>query len=116
VVPAAGSSSGMGGMGAPGMGGGGPAGAGAGKSDGKEHKANKALKRRKNGSDIVGDTDAVVPVLGDAPPPQTEESQPAPPRRRIPGRGTDSAAQSGAARSPQGQQPGPVTSDQLMDQ
>jgi hypothetical protein len=104
-------------MGAPGMGGGGPAGAGAGKNDGKEHKANKALKRRKNGSDIVGDTDAVVPVLGDAPPPQTEENQPAPPRRRIPGRGNawqpDSAAQSGAQRSPQAQ---PATSDQLMDQ
>ena len=105
----------MAGMGAPGMGGGAPAGGGAGKNDGKEHKANKALRTRKNGSDIVGDTDAVVPVLGDTSPPQAEEVQPTPPRRRIPGRGPDSAAQSGAARSPQ-QQPGPVTSDQLMDQ
>ena len=34
----------MAGMGAPGMGGGGPAGGGAGKNDGKEHKANKALR------------------------------------------------------------------------
>jgi hypothetical protein len=113
TVPAAASSA-MGGMGAPGMGGG-PA-AGQRGADGKEHKGNKALRTRKNGSDIVGDTDAVVPVLGGESAPPPEESQPTPPRRRIPQRGTpwqpDSAVQNG--RSPQAQQPG--SADQLMEQ
>ncbi|HET6734013.1 hypothetical protein [Mycobacterium sp.] len=116
AVPAA-STSGMGamgGMGAPGMGGG-PAAGGRG-ADGKEHKGNKALRTRKNGSDIVGDTDAVVPVLGDSPPPAEETQQPAPPHRRIPGqRGTswqpDSAVQSSPRRSPQAQDPSSAVSE-----
>jgi hypothetical protein len=119
TMPAASSSgaAGMGGMGAP-MGGGGPGG-GKGGADGKEHKGNKALRTRKHGSDIVGDTDGVVPVLGDTEPPPTEESQPTPPRRRIPQRDTpwqpDTAPQSGPSRSPQTQQPSPAA-DQLMEQ
>ena len=110
----------MGGMGAPGMGGGGPAAGGKG-ADGKEHKGNKALRTRKNGSDIVGDTDAVVPVLGDSPPPAEETQQPAPPHRRIPGQRStpgqpDSAVQGNTRRSPQAHDPSSAASEQLMDQ
>jgi hypothetical protein len=110
----------MGGMGAPGMGGGGPAAGGRG-AEGKEHKGNKALRTRKNGSDIVGDTEAVVPVLGDGPPPAEETQQPAPPHRRIPGQRSapqqpDSAAQGSTRRSPQGHDPSSAASEQLMDQ
>ena len=117
TMPAAASSA-MGGMGSPGMGGGGAPGAGGkGASDGKEHKGNKALRTRKNGSDIVGDTDAVVPVLGGEQAPTADEDQPAPPSRRIPQRGDtwrpDSAVQSGSRRSPQ--QSGSAGPDQLVE-
>jgi hypothetical protein len=119
TVPAAATSAagGMGaGMGAPGAGGGPAAGQRGGEA--KEHKGNKALRTRKNGSDIVGDTDAVVPVLGGDSPPPAEDSQPAPARRRIPQRGApwqpDSAVQSGAQRP--AQDPGSATSDQLTNQ
>lgn len=118
-VPAAASSAaaGMGsGMGAPGAGGGPAAGQRGGEA--KEHKGNKALRTRKNGSDIVGDTDAVVPVLGGDSPPPADDNQQAPPRRRIPGRNTswqpDSAVQGGAQRP--AQDPGAATPDQLMNQ
>jgi hypothetical protein len=118
-VPAAGVSSAMGGAGSPGMGGGGAPGAGGkGASDQKEHKGNKALRSRKNGADIVGDTDAVVPVLGGEEAPQTDDEQPEPPGRRIPQRGNtwrpDSAVQGFPRRSPQTQQPG--STDQLVEQ
>ncbi|MCV7283250.1 hypothetical protein H7J88_26795 [Mycolicibacterium flavescens] len=108
TVPAA-SAAGMGAMGGPGMGGA-PA-AGQRGQDGKEHKPNKALKNRKNGSDIVGDTDAVVPVLGDSAPAEDNEPTPAPPRRRIPQRGTawQTDPVSGATRPPQ--PPVPATPD-----
>jgi hypothetical protein len=42
-----------------------PAGGHRGGADGKEHKANKALRRKKNGEDVVGDSEAVVAVVGD---------------------------------------------------
>jgi hypothetical protein len=118
TMPAAATSA-MGGMGSPGMGGGGAPGAGGkGASDGKEHKGNKALRTRKNGADIVGDTDAVVPVLGGEQAPAADDEQPAPPPRRIPQRGDtwrpDTAVQGGPRRSPQTQQSaGP---DQLVEQ
>ncbi|SEH82325.1 hypothetical protein SAMN04489835_4558 [Mycolicibacterium rutilum] len=110
AVPVA-SNAGMGAMGGPGMGGGPAAGQRGG--DGKEHKGNKALRTRKNGADIMGETDAVVPVLGDTAPAEESEPAPAQPRRRIPQRGapwqTDPV--SGAARSPRPPQPSPATSD-----
>ncbi|OKH73161.1 hypothetical protein [Mycolicibacterium sp.] len=34
-------------------------------ADGSVHKANKALRRKKNGEDVMGDTEAVVAVVGD---------------------------------------------------
>jgi hypothetical protein len=46
----------------------------------KEHKANKALRRKKNGELILGDVDAVVPVIGDDGPDEPE----APPRTPAP--------------------------------
>lgn len=60
-----------------GAGGGGGAGApvagqrGAGGAD-KEHKASKALRHTKHGEEVIGETDAVVPVIGDT----SEESRP----------------------------------------
>ncbi|MCT7659700.1 hypothetical protein [Mycobacterium deserti] len=114
AVPAASSAMG-GGVGAPGMGGA-PAGGGQRGADGKEHKTNKVLKSRKNGSEITGETGAVVPVLGADPTPPPEENQPAPTRRRIPGRGNswqpDSATPGGPSQSTQPQYPAPATSDQ----
>lgn len=38
-------------------------------ADGSVHKANKALRRKKNGEDVMGDADAVVAVVGDDAPP-----------------------------------------------
>jgi hypothetical protein len=116
-MPAAASSA-MSAMGSPGMGGGGAPGAGGkGASEGKEHKGNKALRSRKNGADIVGDTDAVVPVLGAEQVPTADADQPAPPSRRIPQRSDtwrpDTAVQGGPQRSSRAQQSGP---DQLVEQ
>lgn len=48
-----------------GMGAGGGPAAGQRGGDGKEHKVNKALRTRANGSDIVGEADAVLPVIGE---------------------------------------------------
>jgi hypothetical protein len=45
--------------------GGGGGGAGQRGPAGKEHKANKALRRKKNGELVMGEVDAVVPVIGD---------------------------------------------------
>jgi len=46
---------------------------------GKEHKANKALRRKRNGELVVGEPDAVVPVIGDDGA-DTEASEPLVPR------------------------------------
>ncbi|OBA57206.1 hypothetical protein A5647_24320 [Mycobacterium sp. 1100029.7] len=51
-------------------GGGGQRGPGA-----KEHKANKALRRKKNGELVLGEVDAVVPVIGDDGPQEVEPVQ-----------------------------------------
>ena len=62
----------------------GPAGAGTpaaghrGGAAGKEHKANKALRHAKHGQQVVGDAEAVLPVIGDEP----KEAVPAEPGRR----------------------------------
>ncbi|WAJ46367.1 hypothetical protein OK015_07835 [Mycobacterium sp. Aquia_216] len=65
----------------PGGGGGGQRGPG-----GKEHKPNKALRRKKNGELVLGDVDAVVPVIGDDGPEEAEAPQrtPAPPVPQTP--------------------------------
>jgi hypothetical protein len=63
------------GMGAPGTPGGGHGG-GAGQQQGKEHKAIKALRRRQNGTEIAGEAEAVVPVIGqDQGPDQGQDQQ-----------------------------------------
>jgi len=56
-----------GGQGAGGSGSGAPPGGGGGQRGptGKEHKANKALRRKRNGELVIGEPDAVVPVIGD---------------------------------------------------
>jgi len=53
--------------GAGGSGAGAPPGGGGGQRGpaGKEHKANKALRRKRNGELVIGEPDAVVPVIGD---------------------------------------------------
>jgi hypothetical protein len=68
----------------PGGGGGGQRGPG-----GKEHKPSKALRRKKNGELVLGEVDAVVPVIGDDGPEEAEPVQrpptpPAPPMPRPP--------------------------------
>ncbi|PLV50795.1 hypothetical protein X011_12980 [Mycobacterium tuberculosis variant microti OV254] len=65
----------------PGGGGGGQRGPG-----GKEHKANKALRRKKNGELVLGEVDAVVPVIGDDGPDEPEPTQrtPTPPAPSVP--------------------------------
>jgi hypothetical protein len=53
---------------AAGAAGGGPAGGGgggAGAGGGKEHKSSKALRSKNNGELVMGEVDAVVPVIGD---------------------------------------------------
>ena len=69
------------GGGSPGGGGGGQRGPG-----GKEHKANKALRRKKNGELVLGEVDAVVPVIGDDGPEEAEPVQrpAAPPAPQMP--------------------------------
>lgn len=63
-------------MGAPGTPGAGHGG-GGGQQQGKEHKVIKALRRRQNGTDIAGEADAVVPVIGgDQGPDQSDDQQP----------------------------------------
>lgn len=63
-----------------GVAGGGSPGAGApvagqrgGAGAGKEHKASKALRNTKHGQEVIGGTDAVVPVIGD----ESQENSPA---------------------------------------
>jgi hypothetical protein len=62
------------GMGAPGTPGGGHGGGGA-QQQGKEHKVNKALRRRQNGTDIAGEAEAVVPVIGQDQGPDQDQDQ-----------------------------------------
>jgi hypothetical protein len=61
-------------MASPGTPGGGHGGGGA-QQQGKEHKANKALRRRQNGIEIAGETEAVVPVIGQDEGPDQEQDQ-----------------------------------------
>jgi hypothetical protein len=79
---------GAGGGGAP------PGGGGGGQRGpaGKEHKANKALRRKRNGELVIGDPEAVVPVIGEDDAdteatesvPQTTPPTAVPPVRRSP--------------------------------
>jgi hypothetical protein len=66
------------GSGAPPGGGGGQRG-----PTGKEHKANKALRRKRNGELVIGEPDAVVPVIGDDGA-DTEAPEPSAPRTTPP--------------------------------
>jgi hypothetical protein len=69
-----------------------------GDQNGKGHQVNKALRRKKNGKDVIGDTDAVVAVVGapenqgqtdgshvDAPERAEQPERTSPNVRRIPG-------------------------------
>ncbi|WP_155946637.1 hypothetical protein [Mycobacterium sp. URHD0025] len=115
---AAGAGAGLGaGAGSPGAGA--PAaGQRAGDQNGKGHQVNKALRRKKNGKDVIGDAEASVPVVGaDEEAAQTESvpvDQPES-RRRIPQRGTtwqpDSAVQPGPVRPARGSQVTPGRSE-----
>ena len=62
------------GMGAPGTPGGAGHGAG-GQQQGKEHKAIKALRSRKTGTEIAGESEAVVPVIGQDQGPDQDQYQ-----------------------------------------
>ncbi|MCG7607454.1 hypothetical protein MHN83_08610 [Mycobacterium sp. CnD-18-1] len=108
---AAGAGAGLGaGAGSPGAGA--PAaGQRAGDQNGKGHQVNKALRRKKNGKDVIGGADASVPVVGADEEAEQQERSPADqaePRRRIPQRGNtwqpDSAVQPGPVRPAPGQQ------------
>ncbi|OLO99763.1 hypothetical protein BVU76_24135 [Mycolicibacterium porcinum] len=112
-MPAAATGAGAGlGAGAGSPGAGAPAaGQRAGDQNGKGHQVNKALRRKKNGKDVIGDSDASVPVVGANEEPEQAESAPVEQsefRRRIPQRGStwqpDSAVQPAPARSPKPQQ------------
>jgi hypothetical protein len=82
----AGAAAGGSGSGAP------PGGGGGGQRGpaGKEHKANKALRRKRNGELVIGEPDAVVPVIGDDGPdteaPESSVPQTAPPTAAPPAR------------------------------
>jgi hypothetical protein len=76
-------------VGAGGSPGGAPPGGGGGGQRGstsKEHKASKALRRKKNGELVIGEADAVVPVIGDDGQEEAEPPQhaPAPPAPQVP--------------------------------
>ncbi|MGY1993622.1 hypothetical protein [Mycolicibacterium fortuitum] len=112
-VPAGATGAGAGlGAGAGSPGAGAPAaGQRAGDQNGKGHQVNKALRRKKNGKDVIGDSDASVPVVGANEEPEQAESAPVEQsefRRRIPQRGTtwqpDSAVQPAPARPARGSQ------------
>lgn len=111
-VPAAAAGTGAGlGAGAGSPGAGAPAGGQRGDQNGKGHQVNKALRRKKNGKDVIGDADASVPVVGANEEEEQPESAPVEQnefRRRIPQRGTtwqpDSAVQPGPARPARGQE------------
>jgi hypothetical protein len=72
--------------GAGGSGSGAPPGGGGGQRGpaGKEHKANKALRRKRNGEIVIGEPDAVVPVIGDDGA-DTEAAEPSVPHTAPPG-------------------------------
>ncbi|MFV8048823.1 hypothetical protein [Mycobacterium sp. 48b] len=91
------------GAGSPGAGA--PAAGQRGDQNGKGHQVNKALRRKKNGKDVIGDADASVPVVGaneEAEQPENAPAEQSEFRRRIPQRdGTwqpSSAVQPGPAR------------------
>ncbi|MFV8161896.1 hypothetical protein ACNQVK_07260 [Mycobacterium sp. 134] len=91
------------GAGSPGAGA--PAAGQRGDQNGKGHQVNKALRRKKNGKDVIGDADASVPVVGaneEAEQPENAPVEQSEFRRRIPQRdGTwqpNSAVQPGPAR------------------
>ncbi|SER12688.1 hypothetical protein SAMN04488583_4388 [Mycobacterium sp. 88mf] len=97
------------GAGSPGAGA--PAAGQRGDQNGKGHQVNKALRRKKNGKDVIGDADASVPVVGANEEADQSESAPVEQsefRRRVPQRdGTwqpNSAVQPGPARSARSQQ------------
>lgn len=82
-----------------------------GDQNGKGHQVNKALRRKKNGKDVIGDTDASVPVVGANEEAEQAESSPVEQsefRRRIPQRDgswqPNSAVQPGPARPARAQQ------------
>jgi hypothetical protein len=62
------------GMGAPGTPGGAGHG-GGGQQQGKEHKVTKALRSRKTGTEIAGEAEAVVPVIGQDQGPDQDQDQ-----------------------------------------
>jgi hypothetical protein len=88
------------GMGAPGTPGGGHGG-GGGQQQGKEHKVIKALRRRQNGTEIAGEAEAVVPVIGQDQGPEQDQDQQLDDvaATRVPER----------SRGPSGQPPAPVS-------
>ncbi len=93
-LPGAGGSS----AGAPSGGGGG--GGQRGQSS-KEHKQNKVLRRKKNGEIVIGEADAVVPVIGvddesENPPPVQRTPQPRVPQTLWPPQAVNSSPRRGA--------------------
>lgn len=118
-MPAAATGAGAGlGSGAGSPGAGAPAAGQRGDQNGKGHQVNKALRRKKNGKDVIGDADASVPVVGANEDPEQPESSPVEQsefRRRIPQRdGTwqpNSAVQPGPVRPARGEQVTPGRSE-----
>lgn len=97
------------GAGSPGAGA--PAAGQRGDQNGKGHQVNKALRRKKNGKDVIGDADASVPVVGANEEAEQADSAPVEQsefRRRIPQRDgnwqPNSAVQPGPARPARSQQ------------
>ncbi|MGV0781631.1 hypothetical protein [Mycolicibacterium sp. XJ775] len=91
------------GAGSPGAGA--PAAGQRGDQNGKGHQVNKALRRKKNGKDVIGGADASVPVVGaneEAEQPESAPTEQSEFRRRIPQRDgawqPNSAVQPGPAR------------------
>lgn len=118
-MPAAATGAGAGlGAGAGSPGAGAPAAGQRGDQNGKGHQVNKALRRKKNGKDVIGDSDASVPVVGAGEEAEQPESAPVEQsefRRRIPQRdGTwqpTSAVQPGPASPARGQHVTPGRSE-----
>lgn len=114
---ATGAGAGLGaGAGSPGAGA--PAAGQRGDQNGKGHQVNKALRRKKNGKDVIGDAEAAVPVVGaneEAEQPESAPVEQSEFRRRVPQRdGTwqpDSAVQPGPVRPARGQQVTPGRSE-----
>ncbi|KHO19905.1 hypothetical protein QQ44_25025 [Mycolicibacterium setense] len=118
-MPAAATGAGAGlGAGAGSPGAGAPAAGQRGDQNGKGHQVNKALRRKKNGKDVIGDSDASVPVVGaneEAEQPESAPVEQSEFRRRIPQRdGTwqpTSAVQPGPASPARGQHVTPGRSE-----